>query len=171
MLRKTWNLIRCSDCRKSFSARSWICPCGHTWITCKFHCPLGFLCCSSYRNKRKQENNEMEGPVPQQVKRRTTNVLSGLLSCNIPNRALTVNGCVGGSIEATQLHASDSSFANQPEIEQPNVLHNANLAESQEGMQLDILASSEGVKLAVKRYFEPDDQPVTITEKVYNRPQ
>ena len=29
-------------------------------------------------------------------------------------------------------------------------------------MQLDILASSEVVKLAVKRYFEPDDQPVII---------
>ena len=48
------------------------------------------------------------------------------------------------------------------EIEQTNVLHNANLAESQEGMQLDILASSEVVRQAVKRYFEPDDQPANI---------
>ena len=46
------------------------------------------------------------------------------------------------------------SIANQPETEQPNVLPNANLAELQDGMQVDILANSQVVRQAVKRFFE-----------------
>ena len=40
----------------------------------------------------------------------------------------------------------------------------ADLAESQGGTQIDIHADSKAVNLAVKRYFEPDDQPV-LTKK------
>ena len=121
------------------------------------------LVSSSVRNKRKPVDNDVEGPVPDQVNRRATNVLEKLLPCNIPNSAFAIHGGVG-CIDYTQLHPCDFSVANQPEIEQTSVLHMADLAESQGGTQIDILADSEAVNLAVKRYFEPDDQPV-LTKK------
>ena len=39
-----WNLLWCAFCGKTYTARSWICPCGVQWFTCSIHRAHGFSC-------------------------------------------------------------------------------------------------------------------------------
>ena len=68
-----------------------------------------------------------------------------------------------GCIDYTQLHASDFSVSNEPMTERTSTLHNADMTGV--GAQVDLLAESSAVNLAVKRYFEPDPN-VAVTKRV-----
>ena len=39
-----WNVLWCAFCRKTYTARSWLCPCGLQWFTCNIHRAHGFIC-------------------------------------------------------------------------------------------------------------------------------
>ena len=46
-----WNLLWCAFCSKTYTARSWICPCGVQWFTCSIHRAHGFSCKTTPRPK------------------------------------------------------------------------------------------------------------------------
>jgi hypothetical protein len=39
-----WNVLWCALCRKTYTARSWLCPCGVHWFSCNIHRAHGFNC-------------------------------------------------------------------------------------------------------------------------------
>jgi hypothetical protein len=44
-----WNVLWCACCRKTYTARSWLCPCGVQWFSCNIHRAHGFNCKASSR--------------------------------------------------------------------------------------------------------------------------
>ena len=46
-----WNLLWCASCRKTSTARSWLCPCEVQWFSCNIHRAHGFNCKHTPRNR------------------------------------------------------------------------------------------------------------------------
>ena len=103
------------------------------------------------------QENILSCPVA--AKRRNTNILSGLLPCNVPSIALKTNCPIGGTIETTQIHAPEYASSHQGDLEHHMVLPAAAMDEDPGDGNVDMLATSTRARQAVKRYLELDDQP------------
>ena len=51
----------CGKCKRLASCRKWACICGHSWMSCNIHRPLGFTCRSRLSLKPKVKSGLAKG--------------------------------------------------------------------------------------------------------------
>ena len=68
----------CSSCKHATSSKRWSCSCGHGWMDCPIHRPLGFLCKARLSLKKRASPGLTQGLFHGSAKRRRTTKLGEL---------------------------------------------------------------------------------------------